>query len=131
MRSFAVKGWLLGAGRLSIIFVKMCLEFPSCVITLVLNGTTKVIDGTKLMQWICILGKMESDPHSVLQIRLEGEGEEQLLNQMITCLWNLDDEGMFMIVLPNKKIERAIWDPASSSRKKFYSQDCLDAYNRF
>ena len=62
---------------------------------------------------------------------LEGEGEEQLFNQMITCLWNMDDEGMFMIVLPNKKIERAIWDPASSSRKKFYSKDCLDAYNRF
>lgn len=132
MRSFAVKGWLLGAARLSISFVKICQEFPSCEITLVLNGTMKVIDGTRVMQWMCILGKMESDPRSVLQIGLEGEGEELLFSQMISCLWELDiDDNMFMIVLPNKAMQRTLSDPTISSRGKSYSIDCLEAYNRF
>ena len=132
MRSFAVKGWLLGAARLSIRFVKTCQEFPSCEITLALNGTMKVIDGTRVMQWMCILGKMESDPHSVLQIGLEGEGEELLFSQMISCLWELDiGDNMFMIVLPNKAMQRTLSDPTISSRGKSYSIDCLEAYNRF
>lgn len=132
MKSFVVKGWLLGAARLSGRFVKMCQEFPACVITLVLNGATKVIDGTRLMQWMCILNKMEFDSHSVLQIRLGGEGEEALFSQMISYLWNLDiGDNMYMLVLPNKAMERSLSDPTISSREKIHSIDCVETYNRF
>lgn len=132
MRSFAIKGWLVGTTRLSARFSRLCLEFPACNITAVLNGVTNVIDGTHVMRWMSVLNKMDYNPHTVLEIRLEGEGEELLFGQMISCLWELDiGDKMFMIVLPNKAMQRTLSDPTISSRGKSYSIDCLEAYNRF
>lgn len=132
MRSFAVKGWLVGATKLSMRLSKLCLEFPLCNVTAILNGATNVIDGTRVMQWMGVLTKLDYNPRAVLEIRLEGEGEEVLFGQMISCLWDLDaDDNMFMIVLPNKAMQRTLSDPTVSSKGRFYSQDCLEAYNSF
>ena len=126
MTSFAIKGWLLGAGRISGTFIRLFSHYPGCTVSAILNGKAQDCDTVHLMKWFRILTAMELNPFSILQIRIEGEGEKELSSQMISYLLqlNLADGNMFMIILPNKALESALAEHPSLLKNDDYLQYC-------
>ena len=115
MTSFAIKGWLVGAARISGTFAKLSKSYLECRITTKLNGKEESFDGTRLMKWLAIFDEMEKNPRSFFQFWLDGEGEKELSIQMVSYLWNLNiADNMCMVILPNKPLTTALIDGSTS-----------------